>query len=76
MIYFAHAGHDHSAPQTEVAAASSTLSTTDFILVLVALALITAALVLIIFVASSVKRLKQIDGTHKTQKAAEARHKS
>ena len=76
MDYFAHAGHDHGAAQTEVASATSSLDTADFILILIALALITAAIVLIIFVAGSVKRLKQIDGTQKTKKAAESQHKS
>jgi len=67
MNIFAHAGHDHG----EVAAASTQLDNTNLILILVSLALITAAVILIIFVHASVKRIKQIDGTHKTKKADE-----
>lgn len=72
MDYFAHTGHDHGTAHTEVAAASTSGDSIDLILIIVALVLITGALILIIFVASSVKRLKQIDGTHKTKQAEKA----
>lgn len=52
--------------------ATSSLDATTVILLLVALALITAAGVLIIFMRGSLKRLKHIDGTQQTKKTDES----
>lgn len=74
---FAHNGHSHS--NEEVAAASTTLDTTSLVLFIVAGVLVIAAIFLIVFVRASVKRVKQLDGNVKTQKADPANnthHKS